>query len=73
MNTSDCWTTCRPSTPTRPSDAVIRTSASRDSHTATAFYSFGEQFLRSIRTSGKFDDWWPKTYQPFVRYDRYDP
>jgi hypothetical protein len=56
-----------------PSDAVIRTSASRDSHTATAFYSFGEQFLRSIRTSGKFDDWWPKTYQPFVRYDRYDP
>jgi len=55
------------------SDAVTITSASRDSHTATAFYSFGEQFLRSIRTSGKFDDWWPKTYQPFVRYDRWDP
>jgi hypothetical protein len=38
---------------------------------ATAFYSFGQQFLRSIKTQGKFDDWWPKTWQPFVRYDRW--
>ncbi|MGB8930122.1 MAG: porin [Anaeromyxobacteraceae bacterium] len=39
--------------------------------TATAFYSFGQQFLKSIKTQGKFDDWWPKTWQPFVRYDRW--
>lgn len=45
----------------------------RDSHTATVFYSFGEQFLRSIKTQGKFDDWWPKTWQPFLRYDRWVP
>jgi len=43
------------------------------SDTLTVFYSFGEQFLNSIKNQGKFDDWWPKTYQPFVRYDRYDP
>ena len=43
----------------------------RDGHTATIFYSFGEQFLRSIKTQGKFDDWWPKTWQPFLRYDRW--
>jgi Phosphate-selective porin O and P len=39
--------------------------------TLTGFYSFGEQFLRSIKTQGKFDDWWPVTWQPFVRYDRW--
>ncbi|BDG02393.1 OprO/OprP family phosphate-selective porin [Anaeromyxobacter oryzae] len=44
----------------------------RAGHTVTAFYSFGEQFLRSIKTQGKFDDWWPKTFQPFVRYDRWE-
>jgi hypothetical protein len=43
-----------------------------DSHTVTAFYSYGEQFL-SFKNQGRFDDWWPKTYQPFVRYDRIDP
>jgi hypothetical protein len=39
--------------------------------TLTGFYSFGEQFLRSIKNQGRFDDWWPKTWQPFVRYDRW--
>ena len=43
-----------------------------DSHTATLFYNFGQQFLSS-KSQGRFDDWWPKTYQPFFRYDRYDP
>jgi hypothetical protein len=41
-------------------------------HTVTAFYSFGEQFLRSVKTQAKFDDWWPKTWQPFARYDRWE-
>jgi hypothetical protein len=38
-------------------------------HTATFFLSFGEQFVAGFRNQGRFDDWWPKTYQPFVRWD----
>ncbi|MGC3997698.1 MAG: hypothetical protein QM767_09470 [Anaeromyxobacter sp.] len=45
----------------------------RSGHTATVFYSFGQQFLRSIKTQAKYDDWWPKTYQPFIRFDRWTP
>jgi len=45
----------------------------RESHVATAFFSFGQQFLTSIKNTGKYDDWWPKTFQPFFRYDFYDP
>src|SRR6185312_12286688 len=37
-------------------------------HTGTLFLSFGEQFVAGFRNQGRFDDWWPKTYQPFVRY-----
>jgi hypothetical protein len=43
-----------------------------DSHTGTLFLSFGEQFVASFRQQGRFDDWWPKTYQPFFRYDRFN-
>jgi hypothetical protein len=59
----------------RLADGVIaanNTSAARldrVARTATFFYSFGEQFLSSIKNQGKFDDWWPKTYQPFLRID----
>lgn len=49
------------------------TTLHRDSHTATVFYSFGQQFLTSVRNQAKFDDWWPTTVQPFLRYDRFDP
>jgi len=41
-------------------------------HTATFFLSFGEQFVQSFRNQGRFDDWWPKTYQPFVRVDTFN-
>ncbi|GHD68210.1 hypothetical protein [Jeongeupia chitinilytica] len=44
-----------------------------DSHTATFFYNFGEQFVKGFRAQGRYDDWWPKSYQPFFRYDRFDP
>jgi hypothetical protein len=43
-----------------------------DSHTLTVFYNVGEQFLSNARLQGRFDDWWPKTYQYFFRYDRLD-
>jgi hypothetical protein len=44
-----------------------------DSHVLTLFYNFGEQFLRGYRAQGRFDDWWPRSYQPFFRYDTFDP
>ncbi|WP_047391733.1 hypothetical protein [Chitinibacter sp. ZOR0017] len=42
-------------------------------HTATFFYNFGEQFVKGYRAQGRYDDWWPVSYQPFVRYDSFDP
>ncbi len=43
--------------------------------TLTLFYTWGEQWLKSSNGTGqgKYDDWWPKTYQPFFRFDRWDP
>lgn len=43
--------------------------------TLTLFYTWGEQWLKSSNGNGigKYDDWWPKTYQPFVRFDRWTP
>jgi hypothetical protein len=42
--------------------------------TLTLFYTWGEQWLKSSNGNGvgKYDDWWPKTYQPFLRYDSWD-
>ncbi len=35
---------------------------------------FGEQFLsNNVRDGGKWDDAWPKSYQPYVRYDTWNP
>jgi hypothetical protein len=42
------------------------------SHTGTLFLSFGEQFVSGFRNQGRYDDWWPKTWQPFLRYDRFE-
>jgi Phosphate-selective porin O and P len=36
-------------------------------------YTWGEQFLSSSRNQGKFDDFWPKSYQAFLRFDSWDP
>jgi hypothetical protein len=51
-----------------------------ESHVATVYLTFGEQFLygqsalgTTSISSGRFDDWWPKSYQPFVRADWFDP
>lgn len=41
--------------------------------TFTLFYNFGEQFIRSYKAQDRYDDWYPLTYQPFFRYDRFDP
>ena len=36
-------------------------------------YTWGEQFLNSSKQQGKFDDYWPKSYQAFLRFDEWDP
>jgi hypothetical protein len=48
-----------------------RTDIESRSHTATFFLSFGEQFVAGFRNQGRYDDWWPKTWQPFVRFDSF--
>lgn len=35
-------------------------------------YTWGEQFLASEKSLAKYDDFWPKTYQLFFRYDQFD-
>lgn len=41
--------------------------------TLTLFYNWGEQFVKGYRAQGRFDDWWPLSIQPFLRWDRWDP
>jgi phosphate-selective porin len=36
-------------------------------------YTWGEQFLSSSRQQGKYDDYWPQSYQAFIRFDQWDP
>jgi hypothetical protein len=43
------------------------------SFTTTLFYNHGAQFVRGFRNQAKYDDWWPTSIQPFVRWDRFDP
>ena len=43
-----------------------------ESHTGTLFWNFGEQFVKGFRNQGRYDDWWPKSYQTFYRYDSLD-
>jgi hypothetical protein len=50
-----------------------RNNVDSEAHTGTLFISIGEQFVAGFRNQGRYDDWWPKTYQPFIRFDRFDP
>lgn len=43
-----------------------------ESHTGTLFWNFGEQFVKGFRNQGRYDDWWPKSYQGFYRFDSID-
>lgn len=44
-----------------------------EGYTATVFYNFGEQFQKSYKDQTRYGDWYPVTYQPFLRFDRFDP
>jgi phosphate-selective porin len=35
-------------------------------------YTWGQQFLASEKSLAKYDDYWPRSYQAFLRYDVYD-
>jgi hypothetical protein len=59
-------------TPATTAQQVTRVTLDSQSHTGTFFLSFGQQFVAGFRNQGKYDDWWPKTYQPFVRVDLFD-
>ncbi len=52
---------------------TVKSSRKSNAYTVTVFYNFGEQFLKNYRSQARQDDWWPTTYQPFVRFDHYDP
>ncbi len=53
--------------------SAVKTTTQSQGYTLTLFYSFGEQFLPNFKSQSRSDDWWPKTYEPFVRFDRWDP
>jgi hypothetical protein len=44
-----------------------------EAYTFTLFYNFGEQFLNSSKQQDRYDDYYPLTYQPFARFDRWIP
>lgn len=52
---------------------AVKSTIKSKAYTATLFYEWGEQFLNQVRNQSRLDDWWPKTYQPFIRYDYFDP
>ena len=44
-----------------------------EGYTFTLFYNFGHQFVPSAKQQDRYDDYYPLTYQPFVRFDRWTP
>ncbi len=52
---------------------ALTTTTQSSGYTLTLFYEWGEQFQKDYRSQSRSDDWWPKTYQPFVRFDHWDP
>lgn len=60
------WTTSA----AKPADEQTTTS---EGHVLTAFFTFGEQWFASSKTKAKYNDFWPKSYQFFARYDRWNP
>ncbi len=45
----------------------------KSGRTLTIFYNQGEQFVAGYKSQDRYDDWYPTTFQPFVRFDRWDP
>jgi hypothetical protein len=56
-------------TVTNPSLGTIKS----DGYAVSLFYNFGQQFVKGFKAQDRYDDWYPRTYQPFIRFDRWDP
>ncbi|NTW84270.1 MAG: hypothetical protein HGB36_13070 [Chlorobiaceae bacterium] len=41
----------------------------KEGHTLTVFYNLGQQFVTGYKYQDRYDDWYPTTFQPFVRFD----
>ncbi len=54
-------------------EQINRSVTKSQGYTATLFYNFGQQFVRGFKAQDRYDDWYPLTYQPFVRFDSWDP
>ena len=52
---------------------AVRATTQSKGYTVTLFYEWGEQFYKNSRNQSRNDDWWPTTFQPFLRYDHWDP
>jgi len=44
-----------------------------EAYTFTLFYNFGDQFVTAAKNQDRYDDFYPVTYQPFFRFDRWVP
>ncbi|NTV01560.1 MAG: hypothetical protein HGB04_02070 [Chlorobiaceae bacterium] len=44
----------------------------KQGQTLTVFYNIGEQFVTGYKYQDRYDDWYPTTIQPFVRFDWWD-
>jgi hypothetical protein len=42
-------------------------------NTLTLFWTIGEQFVPGYRNQSRRDDWWPVSWEPFVRLDNWNP
>ncbi|NTU52748.1 MAG: hypothetical protein HGA97_03415 [Chlorobiaceae bacterium] len=47
-------------------------STTKQGQTLTIFYNIGEQFVSGYKAQDRYDDWYPTTIQPFVRFDWWD-
>jgi hypothetical protein len=45
----------------------------KQGNTLTIFYNYGEQFVTGYKYQDRYDDWYPTTFQPFVRFDWWSP
>jgi hypothetical protein len=39
----------------------------------TLFWTIGEQFVAGYRNQSRNDDWWPVSWEPFIRLDNWNP
>ncbi|NTV82307.1 MAG: hypothetical protein HGA14_00080 [Chlorobaculum sp.] len=48
-------------------------STKKEGNTLTIFYNYGQQFVGGYKAQDRYDDWYPTTFQPFVRFDWWSP